>query len=109
MWKTKVWITLFLYVPYLYYNVMTDKLTFDITEMDPDRKRVEVYYEVGEIKESLGVLYFERAKKSFSRKPIGLNEWACVDAKIEGLYTKDEKITPKDIVDHCQVLIKGGA
>ena len=87
---------------------MTDKLTFDITEMDPDRRRVEVYYEVGEIKESLGVLYFERAKKNFSRKPIGLNEWACVDAKIEGLYTRDERITPKDIVDHCQVLIKGG-
>jgi len=57
----------------------------------------------------MGVLYFERAKKSFSRKPIGLNEWACVDAKVEGLYTVDEKITPKDIVDHCQGLIKGGA
>ena len=83
-----------------------DKLTFDITEMDPDRKRVEVLYE-GKI--SMGVLYFERAKKSFSRKPIGLNEWACVDAKVEGLYTIDEKITPKDIVDHCQGLIKGGA
>lgn len=86
-----------------------DKLTFNITEMDPDRRRVEVYYVDGRIRESLGVLYFERAKKSFSRKPIGLNEWACVDAKVEGLYTIDEKITPKDIVDHCQVLIKGGA
>jgi hypothetical protein len=32
-----------------------------------------------------------------------------VDAKVEGLYTIDEKITPKDIVDHCQGLIKGGA
>ena len=55
----------------------------------------------------LGTLYFERAKKTFQRKPIGMNGWACVDAKIEGLYVHGgEHITPKDMVRKCQDLIK---
>jgi len=84
-----------------------DKLSFDITQMDTNRVRVEVSFKVGELlTESLGILYFERAKKSFQRKPVGLNAWACVDAKVEGLYTKDESITPKQIVNHCQSLIR---
>jgi len=55
----------------------------------------------------LGTLYFERAKKTFQRKPIGMDGWACVDAKIEGLYVHGgEHITPKDMVRKCQDLIK---
>ena len=55
----------------------------------------------------LGVLYFEKAKNKFQRKPIGMNAWACVDAKIEGLYVHGgENITPKDMVRKCQDLIK---
>jgi hypothetical protein len=55
----------------------------------------------------LGVLYFERAKKSFNRKPIGMNAWGCVDAKVEGLYVYGgDEITPKDIVAKCQSLIR---
>ena len=56
----------------------------------------------------LGTLYFEKAKKSFQRKPVGMNGWACVEAKIEGLYVHGgEHITPKDMVRKCQDLIKG--
>jgi len=55
----------------------------------------------------LGTLYFERAKKSFNRKPIGMNAWGCVDAKVEGLYVYGgDEITPKDIVAKCQSLIR---
>ena len=55
----------------------------------------------------LGTLYFERAKKTFQRKPIGMNGWACIDAKIEGLYVHGgEHITPKDMVRKCQDLIR---
>ncbi len=106
-----VWISLFytflnytLLYPHKFGGMDTmDKLRFDMTQMDPNRVRVEVLYE-GKI--SMGILYFERAKKTFSTKPIGLNEWACVDARVEGLYTVDSAITPKDIVAHCQQLIK---
>jgi hypothetical protein len=76
-----------------------DKLYFEVTKMDMDRVRVEVYYKISEtLKEFMGIMYYEKAKKSFNRKPVGMDAWACVDAKVEGLYTKDESITPKQIV-----------
>ena len=83
-----------------------DKLSFDITQIDLDRVRVEVLFKMGEIRESLGILYFEKAKRGFVRKPIGLGAWACVDAKVEGLYMKDESITPTEIIAECRRLIE---
>ena len=56
----------------------------------------------------LGTLYFERAKKTFQRKPITMNGWACVDAKINELYDMGGEITPKEIVAHCQEMIRDG-
>jgi hypothetical protein len=36
-----------------------------------------------------------------------MNAWACIDAKIEGLYVHGgEHITPKDMVRKCQDLIR---
>jgi len=82
-----------------------DKLSYELTQLDPDRIRVVVTMMGGEVE--LGTLYFEKAKRSFSRKPIGLDSWACIDAKVEGLYVHGgEDITPKDIVAKCQELIK---
>ena len=75
--------------------------------MDMDRIRVEVYYKISEtLKEFMGIMYYEKAKKSFNRKPVGMDAWACVDAKVEGLYTKDESITPKQIVSEGYNQIK---
>jgi hypothetical protein len=54
----------------------------------------------------VGCLYLEKNKKSFHRKPIGMNEYSCVDAKIEGLYDIDPNITPKDIIDKCRGIIR---
>ena len=54
----------------------------------------------------LGVLYFEKAKTSFQRKPISMDGWRCVDAKVEGLYERDKVTTPKEIIAECQRLIK---
>ena len=70
-----------------------DKLSYDITLITAERISVEVLFNVGKLTESLGILYFEKAKRGYVRKPIGLNSWACVDAKVEGLYTKDESLT----------------
>jgi len=84
-----------------------DKLSFDITKMDEGRIRVEVYYTPNEeMRVMMGILYFEKAKRSFNRKPVGMDAWACVDAKVEGLYTVDKAITPPQIVAHCYKLIQ---
>ena len=84
-----------------------ENILFDLSKIDSERIRVEVYYVDGDlIKELLGVLYFEKAKKNFNIKPIGLNEWLCVDAKVEGLYTKNGGVTPSQIIAMCQKKIK---
>jgi hypothetical protein len=77
------------------------KLTYNLTEMEPDRLRITITQDNTE----LGSLYYERAKKTFQRKPIGMNAWGCVDAKIEGLYEADENITPTEVMNKCQQLI----
>ena len=59
--------------------------------------------------EEVGSLYFEKAKKGFTNKPVSMDAWVCVDAKIERLYeVSDYEITPKQIVEVCQKMIKGG-
>ena len=52
-----------------------------------------------------GVLYFEKVKVGFNRKPISMNSWACVDAKIEGLYDMGGDYSSLDILNKCQGLI----
>ena len=56
-----------------------------------------------------GVLYFEKVKSGFNRKPISMNSWACVDAKIEGLYEMGGDFTPLDILNKCQMLLSSPA
>jgi len=80
-----------------------DKLTFNIDYLDPHRVRVIVSY----LGHELGVLYFEHAKRGYTNKPVSMGGWACVDAKIEGLYEYGgDNITPKDIISHIQDLLK---
>ena len=57
--------------------------------------------------EEVGSLYFEKAKKGFTNKPLSMDAWVCIDAKIERLYeVSDYEIFPKDIVEVCQKMIK---
>ena len=79
-----------------------DNLTYNLTEMEPDRLRITIIQDNTE----LGSLYYERAKKTFQRKPIGMNAWGCVDAKIEGLYEANTDITPTEVMNKCQELIR---
>jgi hypothetical protein len=54
----------------------------------------------------VGSLYFEKAKKGFTNKPVSMGSWVCVDAKIEKLYeVSDYEITPKQIMEVCQGMI----
>ena len=57
--------------------------------------------------EEVGSLYFEKAKKGFTNKPLSMDAWVCVDAKIEKLYeVSDYEVVPKEIVEVCQKMIK---
>jgi hypothetical protein len=56
-----------------------------------------------------GVLYFEKVKVGFNRKPISMNSWACVDAKIEGLYDMGGDYSSLDILNKCQQLLSSPA
>lgn len=81
---------------------MTDFI-YTMDKMEEGRIRFIVSFK----DEEVGSLYFERAKIGFNRKPIGMDAWVCVDAKIERLYeVSDYEIFPKEIVEVCQKMIK---
>lgn len=77
-------------------------LTYNLMEMEPDRLRVIITKGHTEV----GSLYYEKAKRSFNRKPIGMNAWGCVDAKIDGLYEANTDITPTEVMNKCQEVIR---
>jgi hypothetical protein len=89
---------------FIHMEITVDTLSYamDVIEVGRIRMVVSLNEEV-----ELGTLYFEKAKRTFQRKPIGMDAWACVDAKIEGLYQiGGETITPKELVKKCQDLIR---
>lgn len=84
------------------------KPTIDRLEHDRVRVVLEAYNqefpEIGGVE--LGVLYFEKAKRGWTKKPL-TQGWTCVDARVEGLYIYGgDSITPKEIVSWCQELIQ---
>jgi hypothetical protein len=79
-----------------------DKLSYTLSPIEEGRLRIIITQDNTEV----GSLYYEKAKKTFQRKPIGMNAWACVDAKVEGLYEADTDITPTEVMNICQTLIK---
>jgi hypothetical protein len=83
-------------------------MTDFIYKMDKiEEGRIRFIVSLNEVE--MGSLYFEKAKKGFTNKPVSMDAWVCVDAKIEKLYEVSEyDITPKQIVEVCQKMIKGG-
>jgi hypothetical protein len=82
-------------------------MTDFIYKMDRMEERIRFIISFNE--QEVGSLYFEKAKKGFKNKPLSMDAWVCVDAKIERLYeVSDYEILPKDIVEVCQKMIKGG-
>jgi hypothetical protein len=81
---------------------MTDFI-YKMDRMDDDIIRFIITFNEQEV----GSLYFEKAKKTFQRKPVSMDAWVCVDAKIEKLYeVSDYEVVPKEIVEVCQKMIK---
>ena len=80
-------------------------MTDFIYKMDKMEERIRFIISFKE--QEVGSLYFEKAKKGFTNKPLSMDAWVCVDAKIERLYeVSDYEITPKEIVETCQKMIK---
>jgi len=72
-----------------------------------DRMEERIRFIISFKEEEVGSLYFEKAKKGFTNKPLSMDAWVCVDAKIERLYeVSDYEIIPKEIVEVCQKMIK---
>lgn len=84
------------------FNCTMENMTFKLDQIEVGRLRVTISRDHIE----LGSLYYEKAKKSFNRKPVGMNAWTCVDAKVEGLYEAEENITPTEVMNKCQSLIR---
>ncbi len=84
---------------------MSMELQYHIDKIEEGRVRVEITY----AGEELGVLYFEKAKKGFTNKPLSMDGWRCVDAKVERLYVHGKtEVTPKDMVATVQEMLKVG-
>ena len=79
-----------------------DNLIFNIDKLD-ERLVITI---TDKEENHKGILYFERVKAGFNRKPISMNSWACVDAKTEGLYEMGGEFTSLDILNKCQELIR---
>lgn len=57
-------------------------IEYSINDLGGGGVRVELFHG-GEL---VAVLYYELAKVGFKSKPIGMGRYACVDAKVYGLY-----------------------
>ena len=86
-----------------YRKTHMDNLIFNLDRMDETKIRVVISDMNLNQK---GVLYFEKVKVGFNRKPISMNSWACIDAKIEGLYDMGGDYSSLDILNKCQDLIR---
>ena len=80
----------------------TLSMKYELTQIEDNRIGVTVTNE----DKVVGILYFEKAKLSFTNKPLSMGSWACVDAKIEGESIFNEEFTPKQMVGECQELIR---
>ena len=80
-------------------------MTEFVYKMDKMEERIRFIISFKE--QEVGSLYFEKAKKGFTNKPLSMDAWVCVDAKMEKLYeVSDYEVFPKHIVETCQKMIK---
>jgi len=90
--------------------ICSDVILINMTDFIYKMDRMEegrIRFIVSLNEEEVGSLYFEKAKRGFTNKPVSMDAWVCVDAKIERLYeVSDYEIFPKDIVEVCQKMIK---
>lgn len=76
-----------------------ENITARMERLAPDRVMVELGYKG----EPLGIIYYEKPKKTWFKKPIMPNMWRAVDAKVERLFIQGEgEYTPLDLLTFAQ-------
>ncbi len=86
-----------LYVP------LMDFITPKVEPLNENTYRVEIFSTNGG--EYYGVLFYERAKKGFTNKPL-MGGFTCVDAKIQQkFYTDNSEVTPLQVLEWGQKVI----
>ena len=81
-----------------------DVMTPTVTRID--ESHIRIIFSVGEYE--MACLYFENAKKVWTNKPLSMNGWRCVDAKItDKIIYINGLVEPKDLVGWGQELILG--
>lgn len=70
-----------------------------------DEGKIRVLFHIAEYE--MACLYYENSKMSWTNKPISMNQWRCVDAKLsdKSIYING-KVEPKDLVGWGNELIK---
>jgi hypothetical protein len=79
-----------------------DRLRFNADRMEDNKIRITITDKEDNQK---GLLYFEKVKVGFIKKPISMNSWVCIDAKVEGLYDMGGDYSSLDILNRCQEII----
>jgi len=74
-----------------------DELKYEINQLENNNIRLELFYK----NNFVGVMYFTLGKIGFNKKPISINNWICVDAKIFGLYDYIN-IEPSELVKQAR-------
>lgn len=80
-----------------YKNILTPTLT----KMDDGT--IRIIFSKNE--EEMACLYYEKAKKGWTNKPIISNQYRCIDAKISNPTIYEGDMEPKDLVGWGQELI----
>lgn len=83
-------------------NYIYPHMEYKLNEIESGRIRAVISNGNKEV----ATLYFEKAKNSFQNKPLTMNSWRCVDAKVEDETIFNEDFIPKDMIGKCQDLIK---
>lgn len=75
------------------------ELGYRVVKLEDGIVRVEIF---NDDMVEMATLYFEHAKKGFNKKPIGMDGWVCVDAKVHGPLYSYSRLTPREIIQECR-------
>lgn len=89
----------YMYPSYILRKHYMGELGYRVVKLEDGVVRVEIF---NEDMMEMATLYFEHAKKGFNKKPIGMDGWVCIDAKVWGNLYGYSKLTPRQVIDECR-------
>jgi hypothetical protein len=89
----------YMYQTYILIKHYMGELGYRVVKLEDGVVRVEIF---NEDMMEMATLYFEHAKKGFNKKPIGMDGWVCIDARVDGPLYDYSGLSPKDIIQECR-------